>query len=79
MNIISPVLTYKYKNKETKILPTFCSESIDYSSCSSKGILTISGKITEKLTKVKSVNIPLTYPEGITLTCQFNDVQDKLE
>ena len=77
---LDPVLTNKYKNtEETKILPTFASESIDYSSCQSKGILTISGKITEKLTEVKSVNIPLTYPEGIALTCQFNDAQDKLE
>ena len=77
---LDPVLTNKYKNNvETKILPTFTYESIDHTSCSSEGILTISGTITEKLNDVKKVNIPLTYPEGITLTCEFNDNQDKIE
>ena len=28
---------------------------------------------------IKKINIPLTYPEGITLTCEFNDNQDKVE
>ena len=78
--LLDPVLTNKYKNnEETKILPTFISESIDHSLCPSQGILTISGKITEKLGNAKKINIPLTYPEGITLTCEFNDNQDKIE
>ena len=61
------------------LLPTFIYDSIDHSSCPSNGILTISGRITEKLEDIKKINIPLTYPEGITLTCEFNDAQDKVE
>ena len=78
--LLDPVLTNKYKsNIETKILPTFESKSIDHSFCPTKGVLTITGKITEKLDNAKKINIPLTYPEGITLTCEFNDDQDKIE
>ena len=74
------MLTNKYKNNEdAKILPTFIYDSIDHSLCPSKGILTISGRITEKLEDTTKINIPLTYPEGITLTCEFNDAQDKVE
>ena len=77
---LDPLLTKKYKNNiETKIPPTFTYESIDHSSCPSKGILTIFGRISEKISDVKKINIPLTYPEGIALECQFNDNQDKLE
>ena len=54
---LDPVLTNKYKSTvATKILPTFAPESIDYSSCPSNGILTISGKMTEKLNEAKKIN-----------------------
>lgn len=67
---LDPVLTKKYKNNtETKIPPIFTYESIDHTSYPSKGILTIFGKISEKLSDPKKINIPLTYPEGITLEC----------
>ena len=57
---LDPVLTNKYKSSvATKILPTFTPESIDYSSCPSNGILTISGKVTEKLNEAKKINIKL--------------------
>ena len=35
--------------------------------------------MTEKLDEIKKINIPLTYPEGITLSCELNDAQNKLE
>ena len=76
---LDPVLTQKYKNtEETKILPTFIYESINHSTCKSTGTFTIKGKITEKIEENIKFTILLTYPEGITLTCQFNEDQDEL-
>ena len=76
---LDPVLTKKYKNNDdTKILPSFSYESIDHNTCRSTGIFTIKGKMSEKINENIKFTFPLTYPEGISLTCQFNEEQDEL-
>ena len=76
---LDPVLTKKYKNNDdTKILPSFSYESIDHNTCRSTGIFTIKGKMSEKINENIKFTFPLTYPEGTSLTCQFNEEQDEL-
>ena len=77
---LDPVMTKKYKtSNEEKVIPTFTPESINHSSCQSTGILTISGNFTQKLSQLNKFNIPLTYPEGIALSCELNSEQNLIE
>ena len=77
---LDPFLTDKYKNTdETKIIPSFTSESIEYDSCETTGIFTITGTLSAKLDKSIKFNLPLTYPEGITSSCELNEEQTEIE
>ena len=77
---LDPVLTDKYKNKnEKKIIPTFTIESIKHDSCKTSGVFTITGTLSAKLDQSIKFNFPLTYPEGITSSCEFNQEQNEIE
>ena len=77
---LDPVMTTKYKSSsEEKIIPAFTPISINHISCQSTGIFTISGNLTEKLSQLNKFIIPLTYPEGITLSCELNQDQNLIE
>ncbi|MBO6244505.1 MAG: PT domain-containing protein, partial [Clostridia bacterium] len=77
---LDPVMTTKYKSSsEEKIIPTFTPISINHTSCQSTGIFTILGNLTEKLSELNKFIIPLTYPEGITLSCELNQLQNLIE
>ena len=77
---LDPVMTKKYKNNEdTKIVPFFTFESIEHNNCETTGMFTIIGKMSDKIQeKVPKFVLPLTYPEGTSLTCESNEDQDKL-
>jgi len=77
---LDPVLTDKYKNTdETKKIPTFDFESIKHDSCKTTGLFTITGTLSSKLDQLIKFKVPLTYPEGITLSCKFNKEQNEIE
>ena len=76
---LNPVLTDQaIENKEVidgekvKVPPTFVIEEEDHSECSSSGKLKIKGSLTEDTSIVTKFTIPLTYPEGVSLTCSFD-------
>ena len=76
---LNPVLTDQaIENKEVidgekvKVPPTFVIEEEDHSECSSSGKLKIKGSLTEDTSIVTKFTIPLTHPEGVSLTCSFD-------
>ena len=76
---MNPVLTDQaIENKEVidgekvKVPPTFVIEEEDHSECNSSGKLKIKGSLTEDTSIVTKFTIPLTYPEGVSLTCSFD-------
>ena len=88
---LDPVLTKKAIDKKqttdystnNKIPPTFIPKSFNYDSCPDKGILIITGDLSEYDTeKIKDISlpikftIPVTYPDAITLSCILN--KDKI-
>jgi hypothetical protein len=78
--LLDPILTKKYKTiSEQKNIPVFTYESIKYDECKSTGVFTILGKFSEKINESKKFNLPLTYPEGITLACEVNKGEDQIK
>ena len=86
---LDPVLTKKSieKNeisdasKTTKIPPTFTYKSINQDSCNKNGTFTIIGELSQSITDQIKFTLPLTYPEGITLSCVLNnnEIQCKVD
>ena len=58
--------------EEAIIPPTFVMVSEDHSECSSSGRIVIKGTLSEDKSIVTKFTIPLTYPEGISITCSFD-------
>ena len=78
--LLDPVLTAKYKTvDENKIIPSFTCESIKYDSCETTGVFTITGTLSAKLDKSIKFNLPLTYPKGITTSCELNEAQTEIK
>ena len=78
--LLDPVLTAKYKTvDENKIIPSFTCESIKYDSCETTGVFTITGILSAKLDKSIKFNLPLTYPKGITTSCELNEAQTEIK
>ena len=76
---LNPVLTDQaIENNEVidgvkaVVPPTFVIESEDHSECSSSGKLLIKGSLTEETSIATKFTIPLTYPEGVSITCSFD-------
>ena len=72
--LLDPVLTKKYAKPSSvkKDIPSFTYESINSDSCMSTGVFTLSGKFSEALKDSIKFNLPLTYPDLITLLCEVN-------
>ena len=79
--LLNPVLTDQaIQNKEVKdcskdpsVPPTFNFGSIEQSSCSIDGKFTIKGDLSETKSIAAKFNLPLTYPEGTSLTCTYDE------
>ena len=76
---LNPVLTVQaIENKEVmdaeevEVPPTFVMESEDHSECSSSGRIVIKGSLSEDKSIITKFTIPLTYPEGVSITCSFD-------
>ena len=76
---LNPVLTVQaIENKEVmdaeeaEVPPTFVMESEDHSECSSSGRIVIKGSLSEHKSIITKFTIPLTYPEGVSITCSFD-------
>ena len=72
--LLDPVLTKKHVKPSSvkKDIPSFTYESINSDSCMSTGVFTLSGKFSEALKDSIKFNLPLTYPDLITLLCEVN-------
>jgi hypothetical protein len=60
---------------QNKIPSTFTSEAVKEQNCKTDGKLTIDGKLSKEVKNELSFNIPLTYPEGITLSCSLTSLK----
>ena len=77
---LNPVLTDEAIKKEeitdvskVEVPPTFVLTSINQDTCSQDGKFTIIGKFSKSSSIVTKFTIPLTYPEGKTITCNANE------
>ena len=61
------------KPEQAEIPPSFTFDSMDEQECSKDGKFLIKGTLSEEKKINGQFSIPLTYPEGITLTCSFED------
>ena len=79
--LLNPVLTDEaIQNKEVKdcskdasVPPKFNFGSIEQSTCSNDGKFTIKGELSETKSIAAKFNLPLTYPEGTSLTCTYEE------
>ena len=79
--LLNPVLTDQaIQNKEVKdcskdasVPPTFNFDSIEQSTCSRDGKFTIKGSLSEEKSIAAKFTLPLTYPEGTSLTCTYEE------
>ena len=60
---------------EDKLPSTFKPQAVKEENCKTEGKLTIEGKLSKEMKNELKFNIPLTYPEGITLSCSFTSLQ----
>ena len=58
--------------QSVEVPPTFVINSIDHSNCSSTEKIIFKGELSTNVTIVTKFTIPLTYPEGISMTCSFD-------
>ena len=56
---------------DATVPPSFTVGSIDIQGCANDGKFTITGNLSEEKSITSTFTLPLTYPEGITLTCSF--------
>ena len=61
------------KPEQAEIPPSFTFDSMGEQECSKDGKFLIKGTLSEEKKINGQFSIPLTYPEGITLTCSFED------
>ena len=79
--LLNPVLTQEsIDNKELKdcskdssVPPTFVFDSVDSSTCSTDGKFIIKGSLSEDKSIVAKFTIPLTYPEGTSIKCSYEN------
>ena len=55
--------------------PTFIIKDMEHGDCSSSGSLTFKGELSEEKSIITKFTIPLTYPEGISITCSLENNQ----
>ena len=60
-------------SKDSSVPPTFDLYSIDKINCNKNGSFILKGKLSEEKSIVDIFTIPLTYPEGIYLSCTFEE------
>ena len=68
------IINNQIKNcsEDSSVPPSFVFETIDQSTCQDDGKFTIKGKIAGgKAIASNKFTVPLTYPEGTTITCSF--------
>ena len=78
--LLNPVLTEEsIKNNEikdcsqdTSVPPTFVLDYVNQSNCENDGKFFIQGKLSENKTIATKFTIPLTYPEGVSITCSYD-------
>jgi len=59
-------------DSESKKIPTYTIESNNQEDCEETGILTFLGTISETIDYPIELILPLTYPEGVTLSCTLD-------
>ena len=60
---------------QDKIPSTFKSQAVKEEKCKTEGKLTIEGKLSKEVKNELKFDLPLTYPEGITLSCSLSSLQ----
>ena len=78
--LLNPVLTeesiknneIKDCSKDTSVPPTFVLDYVNQSNCENDGKFFIQGKLSENKTIATKFTIPLTYPEGVSITCSYD-------
>ena len=78
--LLNPVLTeesiknneIKDCSKDTSVPPTFVLDYVNQSNCKNDGKFFIQGKLSENKTIATKFTIPLTYPEGVSITCSYD-------
>lgn len=80
--LLNPVLTeeaianeeIKDCSKDSSVPQTFVFESLELGECAKDGKFIIKGSLSEgKTIAANKISIPLTYPEGTTITCSLNE------
>ena len=66
------ILDFSIKENKEKIPPMFIYTKMDEGYCRNEGKLIIEGNLTEIVKNDTEFNIPLLYPEGVSLTCHFD-------
>ena len=77
---LNPVLTdqaisnneVKDCSKDSSVPPTFGEIEVDPSNCKAQGKFLIKGTLSEEKSIAAKFTLPLTYPEGTSLTCTYN-------
>ena len=64
-------LNYTDENNLDKIPASFIFKSIDQSNCKEKGFFTIKGELTKEISIPNKFTIPLTYPDGVSISCSL--------
>ena len=60
-------------SKYNSVPPTFYLNYVDENNCNKNGSFILKGKLSEEKSIVDIFTIPLTYPEGISLICAFEE------
>ena len=79
--LLNPVLTQeaiekkeiKDCSKDPKVPPSFVFRAIEQSHCKTDGKFVIQGSLPENKEIVSQFTIPLTYPQGSSITCSFKE------
>jgi len=69
------LLDYSLSENKDKIPSTFKSKAVKEENCKTEGKLTIEGKLSKGVKNELKFDLPLTYPEGITLSCSLISLQ----
>ena len=77
---LNPVLTdqaisnneVKDCSKDSSVPPTFGEIEVDPANCKAQGKFLIKGTLSEEKSIAAKFTLPLTYPEGTSLTCTYN-------
>ena len=67
------VIDFSVKENKEKIPATFIFKKLDEQNCLTNGTFIIEGNLSKKIEINNNFNIPLSYPEGAFLKCNFDE------